>query len=415
MGGARERESLWIRGLGPIADLRVRPRPLTVIVGEQTTGKSLVAQLLYFFRGLASHVASHFATGSRAGTAEQISELLARTLDDLRGAPFCSFAEKTAILEYADTSAHRLWRLAVRDTGKIEVPRSGRGSGLFRTMSAWIDGWRNNPETLGGLVGVPQVFIPTERSLFTRLMNTQPQALFAQSQPYPLRVFSALLQKAHSNYRTLYSAVEPQVSRRKRRALARSRGLDLDVAEHVFACQQRALKGVAFPPAKAGEVWSWRLKRNGASKSLPLEAVASGQAETWPFFVIAATFGAFEKCLDFYFEEPETHLHPRAQLEVVNAIVRLVNAGHTFTITTHSPYILYALNNMIQRGISRPHPGHVQGLSIAPGDVVAYRLGREAGRATESVAGGLIDASELEDVADELGGQFEELLGDADK
>jgi len=45
-------ESLTIGRLGPIGKLEIKPRPLTILIGEQASGKSLVALLLYFFRGL---------------------------------------------------------------------------------------------------------------------------------------------------------------------------------------------------------------------------------------------------------------------------------------------------------------------------------------------------------------------------
>jgi predicted ATPase len=71
--------------------------------------------------------------------------------------------------------------------------------------------------------------------------------------------------------------------------------------------------------------------------------------EAWPFFVISATMGSLIRNMAVYFEEPETHLHPQAQVEVMKTIAFLTGRGHNFMITTHSPFLLYATNNMIQR------------------------------------------------------------------
>lgn len=47
-------EILKISGLGPIKNLKIEIKPLTVLVGPQASGKSLAAQALYFFRTLRS-------------------------------------------------------------------------------------------------------------------------------------------------------------------------------------------------------------------------------------------------------------------------------------------------------------------------------------------------------------------------
>ncbi len=45
-------EQLIIRHFGPIKEANIELRSLTTFVGPQATGKSIAAQLLYFFRGI---------------------------------------------------------------------------------------------------------------------------------------------------------------------------------------------------------------------------------------------------------------------------------------------------------------------------------------------------------------------------
>jgi predicted ATPase len=50
----------------------------------------------------------------------------------------------------------------------------------------------------------------------------------------------------------------------------------------------------------------------------------------------------------FFIEEPEAHLFPMSQKQIISIIATIYNAfGHPFFITTHSPYILTAINNLI--------------------------------------------------------------------
>ena len=46
-------------------------------------------------------------------------------------------------------------------------------------------------------------------------------------------------------------------------------------------------------------------------------------------------------------EEPESHLHPAAQRQLAQGIVRLVNAGVQVLITTHSDIIISQINNLL--------------------------------------------------------------------
>ena len=47
-------------------------------------------------------------------------------------------------------------------------------------------------------------------------------------------------------------------------------------------------------------------------------------------------------------DEPEMNLHPAAQVEIAEFLAMLVNAGLHVLITTHSPYIVDHLANLMQ-------------------------------------------------------------------
>lgn len=55
---------------------------------------------------------------------------------------------------------------------------------------------------------------------------------------------------------------------------------------------------------------------------------------------------------DFFIEEPEAHIFPSTQKDFIYTLVGLMNGRkrHTCFIATHSPYIMTALNNLIQVG-----------------------------------------------------------------
>ncbi len=392
MGRTRKRalkeECLVLKKLGPIEELELEPRDLTIIIGEQATGKSLVAQMLYFFRGLKDHLREAFKPGIRAF--EKWPDVLVRgVLDDLRGVAFGYFANGTATIKYERNEDESDWSLSIYSGNRMV----NAGKMLRRKIEQWLM-YLDSAEKIvfGQKDSVKQVYIPTERSMYTRYAGNRPSVLFEDFQPLPFRRFADTLQGSLGKYAAL---------RGKDSSLGRS--------------PARALRGEAYVPRAGPKVWKWKTNDGGRGKILPIEAIASGQMEAWPFFVVAEVMMAGNEPVDFYFEEPETHLHPKAQVAVMDAVVRLVNAGHRMVVTTHSPYILYRLNNLLQRHQLK-QKRRSSALSLDPERLCAIRMG---GRGAKNVLdrGGtdLIDANELERVADELGGEFDRLLDESER
>ncbi len=74
----------------------------------------------------------------------------------------------------------------------------------------------------------------------------------------------------------------------------------------------------------------------------------------------------------FIVEEPESHLHPKNQLIVANAITRLFNEGLQLLVTTHSDYFLSALNNSVRRSALGQNAEGGGADQIDPSQLAAY-------------------------------------------
>lgn len=83
---------------------------------------------------------------------------------------------------------------------------------------------------------------------------------------------------------------------------------------------------------------------NYKGQRIPITLASSGQQESLPLF-LPLQFSA----RNIIVEEPEAHLFPTAQKEITAQLAVEVNANteKTLLITTHSPYILSTLNNLI--------------------------------------------------------------------
>jgi AAA15 family ATPase/GTPase len=117
--------------------------------------------------------------------------------------------------------------------------------------------------------------------------------------------------------------------------------------------------------------------------------------------------------LNIFIEEPEAHLHPKAQKMLARIIARAVNTkSKRVIITTHSDYLLSALNNHIL--LSRLPPERLRGLGYSekeaiPSEYVAAYLTRIDG---DKAVVERLEISEDGIPEDEFAKVSEELLGE---
>lgn len=117
-------------------------------------------------------------------------------------------------------------------------------------------------------------------------------------------------------------------------------------------------------------------------------------------------------------EEPELNLFPKSQRDLLQELIGFVNErpGNKLVVTTHSPYILAALNNLMYAGrVGKRHRESVARVIpecywIAPEAVNAYQL--EGGRIVPIVDREIrqVEAERIDGVSEELNEQYEQLL-----
>lgn len=163
-----------------------------------------------------------------------------------------------------------------------------------------------------------------------------------------------------------------------------------------------------------GEGWKWRVRNKKKTITFDVDMASSGQRSTWPLLALAETLlvmrmqGELDEDMTIYVEEPEIHLHPEAQVGIIEILAILVNEGFRIVITTHSLVVLYALNNLTQAttlgdlsGLDLPEPR----ARLAGPDVIAWLLdGSEPRKISDE--SGYIDQTALGQVSEHLGNQL---------
>lgn len=154
---------------------------------------------------------------------------------------------------------------------------------------------------------------------------------------------------------------------------------------------------------------------------------SSGQQETLPLTLLLSSlpFDYGESARTVYIEEPEAHLFPKAQRDIIELISLVYNNNKEnlqFFITTHSPYILTSINNLLQAGtLEQELSGDAirskkldeivaPQIRLYPEDVAAYMI--KDGRSTSIIdkETKIIDANLIDEVSSDLAVQFDQLL-----
>jgi len=149
---------------------------------------------------------------------------------------------------------------------------------------------------------------------------------------------------------------------------------------------------------------------------LPLEQSSSGIQSAIPMLLTAKYFA--KKYRGIVIEEPEQNLFPKAQKEVIEFLLKEINEKNSLFLMTHSPYVLSTLNILMMAhkvgSLSSKASKEVE--KIIPkskwlnrDDFSAYYI--EDGKA-KNIKGktGLISENVIDDISDEIDSEFQELL-----
>jgi hypothetical protein len=167
-------------------------------------------------------------------------------------------------------------------------------------------------------------------------------------------------------------------------------------------------------------------------RMVPFAALSSGQQELLPLAVaIRGLLPSEDRTTQsglvrrvrrvVFIEEPEAHLFPRAQNQLVEILSSIVSRRrfNSLLLTTHSPYVLAKVNNLIKAGeISRTRKAPtLKALAdilpetswLPPRSVSAYAM---VDGKLEPVMDdcGLIDGDYLDDVSGDISREFSRLL-----
>jgi len=408
-------QKITIRNFGPIKDAEIEITPLLVLIGEQATGKSTIAKLIYFFKSLSNDFFARYyksddvninlANDIIFATREKFYDYFGSTfhLDDFsivyhynsnRNITLKLNQKKKLDVHLSDTffeledrkilKEHKASLLKIRKDLESEF-RLMKKVDLEQRQISIIQKFSNKINEIFSIVHNDSAFIPAGRnatigySTFYDNMLTSNLQKIIENQGK--KSFQA---KEQTIDETLMLDFLQQVSKLKQ--LFNKYG-DFDgFVRNASSSKQSILVKAHSLITKVikGEYISSIDEKLVVEDNeyVYLKNSSSGQQESIRILQDAFIAIMLDNNVFRVIEEPEAHIYPEAQMYLLQLLAMLLNnkQQNQLIITTHSPYVLSVINNLMYAyKVGQNHPEKVNKIVrkeswLSPGKVNAYML-----------------------------------------
>lgn len=356
-------EKLIVKNFGPLKDIDIELKSFNLLIGEQSSGKSSIAKLLTILND------KNFLLEISPSNDEKTEAILK---------PFSNYKIKSYFKE--DTYINYLNKEGediTYDNGHFSCSPYHLPNAIFMkntdVKSAQVrahDIWKSS------------LYIPAERN-FSSTFSRALSSMILNNIPIPtfLLEFMSVFDKAKNEYDTF------------------------DIPEMQLKFQTGDKEVV---------------RMNGVQT--PYDESSSGIQSVLPMMMTLRYASKVLSYQRFIIEEPESNLFPENQVKIMQSFVRLLNENlkkRNIIITTHSPYLLTALNNMLEAGkLGRDCPQKGDAIDsiisrqywLSTDDVTAYYLCNGIAKNIIDKEYHIISADDLDNISNTISEQFDKLI-----
>lgn len=373
------KETLTVKNFGPIQEAQLDMRKVTVLIGKQASGKSVLAKLAATF-------------GEILLSNENLDSIL-----DFYG-----------LKEYTQANSE-----AIFSTSLFSNKYSNNVSKVF-TDKYLEEQYKN--------------YVKADSNYKSKLLSN----IHDNDERQKLREFR---EDAAQLRRELYAITHKYFYAPAERILIST------LAKSIFQIVDKEIKLPSFLTAFASEfefareaiiekylsplsvVYKFENNKNiirlANGQKIDLEKSATGFQSLIPLLLVLENRAILKNQI-FIIEEPEINLYPNTQKDLIEYLIEKCTKGdNRLIITTHSPYILTALNNCIQaKNALRDHPEQTDEVAklIRPEsqidyeDVMAYFVADGTAKPIMNDENRLINGNALDEISNDLTETFDRLL-----
>lgn len=360
---------LVLKNTGPIKECSINVDNFTIFTGPQVSGKSTIAKAVFFFRTVKDDILdlylkqrlnnvddSHFSENSNNSSNLSFINLVIRSLKSKLLQLFGSLRAMNDSMEmryYYDTETYIAITVKAEKSSKyissncIYINFSNNINSFLQEKYSDIDkyddykGRMKNELSKLFVDDYHTIFIPAGRSILT-LLTSQLNYLFAIMDEEQKRTIDYCTKK----YIEFILKIRPNFGEGIEGYFLNKLSTDTEkintqIIKKTLTDIKTLLKGEYI--FTSGE--EWLILEN--NKCIKINFASSGQQEMlWILNVIAyQMINNFKTFL--IVEEPEAHLYPNSQKAISELLSLFYNAGNSILITTHSPYVLGTINNLL--------------------------------------------------------------------
>lgn len=425
-------EKIEIQDFAGIKDISIEVKQINILIGPQASGKSIIAKLLYYFKNFVIEILNAALNSKTKRDLDKDFKL-----KFIEFFPSSSWGKKNFKIRYYINKEYiEISRKILKDNNKTSLKLSY--SELYKVEFAeWkkvIKKYKKKEieqENKSGLPTEIDLFFSIRRTFLSVISNSLDRtAAFSQLYIPAGRAFFANLKSSIFAFLSENNAIDSflvefakyyeTAKNPKRLELLQKNIKNIELNNEIAILNKKILCGKYLQ--KDGEDY---LKIDD-NRQINIANSSSGQQESLPLSIILGTIAHKNPHIggnSIYIEEPEAHIFPAAQKNIVELISTVYNARKDslqFFIITHSPYILTAFNNLLQAGIlsidaTEEKIEQISNLVpktrfLKPGEVAVYSLENGYCQSIIDEETGLIDAKIIDEVSNELAIQFDELL-----
>jgi hypothetical protein len=417
-------KKITLRHLGPIHDISELPlQDCMLLIGPQASGKSTLAKAVYFFKQLRLEMIRAFFGQLENPLApptvyDSLTHFATHKLNDFWG--ISTISNPNLFLEFWYTPEARISFKA--HNGGLLIDLSEAFQAFFKDIVLEILALHKKHPSNRPVIDLELKTLRDTEFGILKSKIIQKINDFLEEHEEPLfipagrQLFTHLENWGHSMVQdsaTLFQRFQGEIARIRNLFSSGDAGLialspENPYTQKALRFSQKILKG-EFRSVNGNNL-IFLLDNT----SIQVQHASSGQQESlWILNLILSRIVSENKVF-LVVEEPEAHLFPDAQKDMVELIALLANAnqGNQVMITTHSPYILTAFNNLMYAPQVAEEKGDVvsdildKDLWLAPGRCAAYFM--ENGALHSIMQEGQIDASAID-------GASESIMDTADK
>ena len=358
---------LTIRNLGPIEDCNVEFPGLSVYTGFQASGKSTIAKSVFYFRTIKEDIialSEEIALGVRETEPEESGGSFSRQLlSRLRFKFLNTFGSSWAMhpgmyLEYRFTETFRIAIRLMKD-GTYPAPNY-----IWFDLSPAMESFLRSDavKLYAGPLGVSGEQKEKLRDELERQFDDPYESVYIPAGRSMLTLLSEQLSYIYSTMRdsqkrTIDHCTRDYIERILRVKPEFSNGMEglLEFSPSQGAADREA---VALSLSLIRKILRGRYVYSGGeerieiddSRFVKLNFASSGQQESVWILNLLFYYLVQRHPVFLIIEEPESNLFPESQKYISELIALAANHGHSALITTHSPYVLGTLNNLLYAG-----------------------------------------------------------------